>query len=232
MFTRDGKLLFRTAVGSAASTLDPDDGRLPVTCGVLGTFFDGMTQGTCVAVHAAFNPLDDRVAFGTAGGAVVVYGLWEGPGRPTPASPEPAQPPERLGFSPDGKTLRGWAGDWFAWDAATGKQTRLTHAGWSRAPLSPDGRFTAEQTESSWLRDRNDPHDGVRLTLSYAATGRFSHTFAGAHYRVAWLDFTPDGALLGAARDGTLRVWEAQSGAARYALAGHGRPPAAPPRRR
>ena len=225
-FTRDGKLLFRAAVGAHASTLDADDGRLPNTCGVLGTFFDGMTQGTCVALYTApHHHGDDRVAFGTAGGAVVIYGVTENDGKPTGGSPEPAAPPEKLTFTPDGKTLRGWAGDWFAWDVATGKQTRLTSAGWNRSPLSPDGRYTAEQTESSWLRDRNDPHDGVRLVFTSVATGRPEVFLAGVKYRAAWLDFTPDGALLGAGRDGTLRVWEAPSGEERFALAGHAAPP-------
>jgi RNA polymerase sigma factor (sigma-70 family) len=227
-FTRDGKLLFRTAVGAHASTVDPDDGRLPNTCGVLGTFFDGMMQGTCVALYTApHHHGDDRVAFGTAGGAVVIYGVTEEAGKPTGGSPEPAAPPERLWFTPDGKTLRGWAGDWFAWDVATGKQSRLTHAAWNRAALSPDGRTTAEQTESSWLRERNDPHEGVRVVLADAATGRAGYFLAGVKYRVAWLDYTPDGALLGAGRDGTLRVWESPTGEERGKLAGHAAPPRA-----
>ncbi|QDU18799.1 sigma-70 family RNA polymerase sigma factor [Urbifossiella limnaea] len=227
-FSRDGKLLFRAAVGVHASTIDPDDGRLPNTCGVLGTFFDGMVQGTCVALHTAPHYHgDDRVAFGTAGGAVVIYGVTENAGKPTTASPEPAGAPELLSFTPDGKTLRGWAGDWFAWDVASGKQSRLTSMGWKRVPLSPDGRVIAEQTESSWLRDRNDPHGGVRLVLSDAMMNRPTVFLAGVKYRVAWLDYTPDGHLLGAAPDGSLRVWDAATGDERLMLAGHAAPPTA-----
>ncbi|MFO0796501.1 MAG: sigma-70 family RNA polymerase sigma factor [Gemmataceae bacterium] len=228
VFSRDGKLLFRAAVGAHASTIDPDDGRLPNTCGVPGTFFDGMVQGSCVALHTApHHHGDDRAAFGTAGGAVVIYGVTEEPGRPTAASPEPAGAPERLAFTPDGTALRGWAGDWYEWEVATGKQTRLTGAGWKRVPLSPDGRVTAEQTESSWLRDRNDPHGGVRLVLTEAATNRATTFLAGVKYRVAWLDYTPDGHLLGAAPDGSLRVWDAATGDERLVLAGHAAPPKA-----
>jgi RNA polymerase sigma factor (sigma-70 family) len=228
-FTRDGKLLFRAALGFTASTVDADDGALPNTCGVPGTFFDGVVQGTCIAVHTGpYHPDDDRVAFGTAGGAIGVFGLHaDRQGKRMPASAEPPNAFGELWFTPDGKTLRGRAGDWYSWDVATGKQTRVTNASWTgNEPLSPDGRHTARLMLYTGLRDKGDPNGGYLLEIRDAGTGRYAHILRGPAYRAVWYQFTPDGAgVLGAGHDGMLRVWELATGEERYALAGHATPP-------
>ncbi|MBN9521714.1 sigma-70 family RNA polymerase sigma factor [bacterium] len=220
--TRDGRLLFRGAPGATSSTLYAPDGTLPNTCGVPGTFFEGVSGATAVVAYAGPHHYDDdRVAFGLPDGGIGVFGLHTDRQGKALATADPLAAPTELRFTPDGKTLRARAGDWYEWDVATGKQTRLTTAT-GKQPLSPDGRLTARLMSYAPPPGRVDINNGFIVEVRDAATGRFAHLLRGPDYRAAWYAFTPDGAgLMGAGEDGTLRVWDYATGNERFALVGH-----------
>ncbi len=225
---RDGKLLFRGATGATSSTLYAPDGTLPNTCGVPGTFFEGVSGATAVAAYAGPHHYDDdRVAFGLPGGGIGVFGLHTDRQGKALAAADPLAAPAELRFAPDGKTLRARAGDWYEWDVATGRQTRLTTAGTTgKQPLAPDGRLTARLMSYGPPPGRVDINNGSTVEVRDAATGRFAYLLRGPDYRAAWYAFTPDGAgLMGAGEDGPLRVWDYATGAERFALVGHTAPP-------
>ncbi|HEX4613946.1 MAG TPA: WD40 repeat domain-containing protein [Urbifossiella sp.] len=209
-FALGGRFLIRDSVLSRPSTHDTTDGEL-----TQGVVFLGMTD-TSLVVH----PDGKTVAFGTASGPIGVFDV--ATGRPTPASADPPRPVQRLRFTPDGKTLYGWAADWYAWDVATGKQTRVTSAGWNYGvPLSPDGRFTAASE-----RYPGDPGATTRFEVRDAKTGGLVHSHPAHEFRMAWHNFgaafTPDGAgILGIAGEGEVKVWDFASGKERQTLVGH-----------
>jgi RNA polymerase sigma factor (sigma-70 family) len=222
-FTRDGKLLLRATSTGLASTLSADDGRLPNTCGVLGTFYTGMSNTTAVAIYTARHWDDDRVAFGTAGGGIAVFrGHSQADGKPLAGSADPPHAVERLRFAADGKTVYGWAGDWLAWDIATGGQTSITRDGWTdREPLSPDATRTARFMKYSYPAGAPADRDGYTLDI-LTTPGRPTYFHHGVKYKAAWYEFTADGAgVIGAGADGAIRVWNVAGGQELVTMRGH-----------
>ncbi|HUR55621.1 MAG TPA: WD40 repeat domain-containing protein, partial [Gemmataceae bacterium] len=136
-FSPDGKAVVCSSYGFVACTLDPADGLGGGISGKPGAYFDAMVEAT----SSAFRP-DGAVAFGTVGGAICLFDVKSA--KVLTPSADPPHEVRWLRFSHDGKTLQAWASDWFEWDVATGKQTRLTFSGWNFGEaLSPDGKRTA-----------------------------------------------------------------------------------------
>ncbi|MBN9517499.1 PQQ-binding-like beta-propeller repeat protein, partial [bacterium] len=221
-FTPDGRLVLRAA-NHSGSDWSPVSA-LPVAVrDAPAVALDGTASAPteCVAV----SPDGATAAVGVRG-AIGLYAL-RGPraGLRIPASADPLYPVERLRFSPDGKTLYGWAGDWYRWDVATGAQTRVTHAGWCPdEPLSPDGRHTARFRRYPFLADRGDPDGGCRLEVVAAATAVVAHSYPGERYQAFAYEFTPDGtgllALTSTDEDIAIRVWDVATGRERLVLRG------------
>src|SRR5262249_52317449 len=153
-------------------TLDPADGIYPGIAGKKGATFRSMVEATC----AAFRPDGKVVAFGTISGVICLYDPESA--SPVEASADPPHAVSRLRFSPDGKTLYGWPADWFAWGVTTGKQSRVTNAGWTYGmPLSPDGKRTARNV---WYTgDLSGGDDGTRFEVCEARTGAILHSSPG-----------------------------------------------------
>jgi WD40 repeat protein len=216
-YSPDGKAIVRSGYGYQAGTIDPADGLGGGVNGKPGAYFGGMVEATC----SVFRPDGKAVAFGTISGAICLFE----PASGKPASPS-ADPPHEvrwMRFSPDGKTLYGWAGDWFAWDVATGRQKRVTSAGWNYGePLSPDGRLTARTVWYSGERPA-ESDEGARLEVRDAATGTVLHSHEGRAFQgLSFMAFTGDAtAIIGALPDGTLCAWAADSGEELFRLPGH-----------
>jgi RNA polymerase sigma factor (sigma-70 family) len=216
-FTPDGKSAICSDSGFASCAVDPTDGLHGGVEGKLRPYFRSMVGATCSAVR----PDGKAVAFGTPSGAVCLYDPVTG----SPITPT-ADPPHEvrwMRFSPDGKTLYGWAADWFAWDVATGKQRRVTNAGWDYGePLSADGKWTARSVWYSGRRPRGSTDDGIRLEIRDAATGEVKHSHPDNGFQNDWKDFTPDGkAVVGTGFDGILRVIAVDTGKELARLPGH-----------
>jgi hypothetical protein len=198
--------------------LDPADGVPPGIGGKKGARFASMVETTC----AAYRPDGKAVAFGTNNGAICLFD--SGTGNPITPTADPPHEVRWMRFSADGRTLYGWATDWYAWDVATGKQTRVTNAGWNYGePLSPDGKYTARSVWYSGARRSGDPDDGTRFEICDAATGRAVHSHPGKGFGApGWKDFTPDGkAVIRSHPDGTLRVRAIDTGEEVARMTGH-----------
>lgn len=219
-FSPDGKRIVHSAYGYRAATVDPADGHGGGINGKPGAAFDWMVEATC----SAFRPDGSAVAFGTISGTVCLFDPVSG--RPVAPSADPPHEVRWMRFAPDGKTLYGWSGDWFAWDVATGKQRRVTHTGWNYAePLSPDGRLTARTVWYSGARPAGSDDDGTRFEICDAGTGKAVHSYRGKQFSGLGLGFnafTPDGrAVVGALPDGTVRAWAIDTGRELFNLPGH-----------
>jgi RNA polymerase sigma factor (sigma-70 family) len=216
-FSPDGKAIVCSAYGRRACTLDPADGLSGGISGKSGAYFDAAAEATC----SAFRPDGSVVAFGTSGGAICLFDPKTG--KLVAPSADPPHEVQGMRFSPDGKTLYGWAGDWFAWNVVSGKQTRVTDSGWNYGePLSPDGKFTARSVWYSGERPPDSPDDGERFEIRNAKTGAVVHSYPGKAFQgPTWMHFTPDGeAIVGGALDGSVRAWAIDTGKELFKLPG------------
>jgi RNA polymerase sigma factor (sigma-70 family) len=216
-FTPDGKAAVCSASGFAACTVDPADGLHGGIGGKKGAFFGSMVGATCSAVR----PDGQAVAFGTTSGAICLYD--PATGNPVAPTADPPHEVRWMRFSPDGKTLYGWAADWFAWDVATGRQQRVTNAGWNYGvPLSADGKLTARSVWYTGSRPVGATGDGTRFEVCDAATGEVKYSHPGRSFQTGWKDFTPDGkAVVGTGPGGTLRVMTIDTGQELARFTGH-----------
>jgi WD40 repeat protein len=196
-FAPDGRSL--VLLENAASSLGAADGKN-------GVSFAFLVRATA----SAYRPDGKVVAFGSDDGTICLFD--PASGRSVAPSADPPNAVGRLRFSPDGKTLYGWAGDWLAWDlpkkgVAGGIQRRVTSTNWtSRGALSADGKWTTDSLE---VRD--------------AATGQLRYCLPDqAFNKLLWSDFTPDSKAIVAGRYyGTLRAWDLATGKELLRLPGH-----------
>lgn len=221
VFSPDGKLLVRSASSTirGAHTVNSANGVSLETGGKKGAYFDSLGQVIC----SAFQPDGRAVAFGTASGTICLFD----PITCQPLTPF-ADPPDAVGrmrFTPDGKTVYGFAGQWFAWDVATGQGRRVTNMGYQRDPffdlhvdpLSPDGKYTIR------VKHLKVPDDAdALLEICNAATGeiRDSHLIKDVRDLGlrGWTEFTPDGKAIIGSNGSTLVVWSIDTGTELFRL--------------
>jgi WD40 repeat protein len=217
-FSPDGKAIVCSAYGFRACTLDPADGLSGGINGKSGAYFDAMVEATC----SAFRPDGSAVALGTISGTICLFD--PGTGKFVAPSADPPHEVRWMRFAPDGKTLYGWSADWYAWDVATGKQTRVTDSGWNYGePLSPDGKLTARSVWYTGARLDGSPDDGTRFEIRNAKTGEVVHSHPGKAFQgMVFKTFTHDSkAIVGGMFDGTLRAWAVDTGKELFHLPGH-----------
>jgi RNA polymerase sigma factor (sigma-70 family) len=232
-----GKLLWKRISGGAYSITFSPDGQsliqssyahtaclLAATTGADGVTFAGMVETTATA----FRPDGKVVALGSISGTISLFDPTSG--RRLDPSADPPHSVQWLRFSPDGKTLFGWAGDWFAWSLPEGKQRRVTNTDWNYGvPLSPNGKRTLHSGILSLYRRQiggaKEYNSRLPIQIRDAATGKplaggatWKSTGGGA---VAWEDFSPDGKLIiGALDDTTVRASRIDTGQELFRLPG------------
>jgi|GEM_PF-7001069 len=234
VFSPDGKLLVRSASSTARGVhiVNSADGMSPVIGGKKGAYFASLGQPTC----SAFQPDGKAVAFGTLRGAICLFD----PTTCQPLTPS-ADPPDAVGrirFTPDGKTVYGFAGQWFAWEVpsakpggfvANGQGHRMTNMGYQRdpffdlhvEPLSPDGKYTV-RVEQLKVPDEAD----ARLEICNAATGEIVYSHLIKDLRdlslAGWTEFTPDGKAIIGSNGSTLVAWSIDTGTELFRLPASG----------
>jgi RNA polymerase sigma factor (sigma-70 family) len=211
-FSPDGRTVARTSSGFAASVVEMADGWK-------GKWFSSIVGATA----SAFRGDGKVVAFGTPSGTICLFDPATGQG--VEPSADPPHEVRWLRFSPDGKTLYGWASDWFAWTVPAGQQRQVTRAGWNYGvPLSPDGKWTARSVWYSGLIPAGSKDDGTRFEVCDAATGAIKYSHSGKSFQgMSWTDFTPDGkAIVAAMYNGTVRSWALDTGKELFRLSGVG----------
>jgi hypothetical protein len=116
----------------------------------------------------------------------------------------------RLAVSPDGRRVAiGRGSEVSVCDPYNGKElARLTLSNFALSlAFSPDGRWLATMTVHP-----------SRVTLWDAATGGQVRVFKAFRTRAESLQFSPDSRFLTAAADGTIRLWEVETGRERSAI--------------
>jgi RNA polymerase sigma factor (sigma-70 family) len=230
-----GNLLWKTSsAGMYSVTLSPDGrsllqssyahtaGLLAAATGAQGKTFAGLVETTATA----FRPDGKMVALGSIGGTILLFD--PASGRRLAPSADPPHAVRWLRFAPDGKTLIGWAGDWYAWSFPDGKQRRVTHTDWNYGvSISPNGKRTLQ---SGMLHLYTGLRGGVRADndrlvfhVHDAATG--ARLSGGASLKVRggahWQDFTPDGkAIVAGLYDNEVCAARIDTGAELFRLPG------------
>jgi WD40 repeat protein len=188
VFAGDGKAIFwqgQTTLGSRVRWhgLDAATGR-PL----------GRAPETGDVNAWTLNPAGNVLAIGGYAGLVSLWDLTTG--KRLDASADPPEPVTDLRFSPDGAKVRGWAGGWYEWDVATGKQTRLTPPldAWAteRMSVSEDQRWLCRFVRDEGIK-QSDPVG--RFELIDLRAGERVRALDG----VGWSDevrFLPSGGLL------------------------------------
>jgi RNA polymerase sigma factor (sigma-70 family) len=239
VFSPDGKLLVRpgSSANWGACTVDPTDGVSPVPGGKKGACFASMGPPTCLA----FQPDGKAVVFGTRRGTICLFDPITC--RPITPSADPADVVGWMRFTPDGKTVYGFAGEWFAWEipsgladkvplarpegvVKTGQGRQVTNTGYRRDPwrtdyhypLSPDGKRTIR------VKRFGEPLDSALFEICNAATGaiEYSHVIKEPGFALdfadGWMEFTPDGKAFIGSDGNTLVAWSIDTGTELFQL--------------
>jgi WD40 repeat protein len=207
--TADGKLLWSREVAEVIHPRFSVDGKSIYYCGRVDKtrgpprwhWLDaetgkplGITMDAEYALTVAARPDGKVLALGGSDGLIAQWDL--ATRKRLDASADPPEPVAKLRFSADGKTVRGWARGWYAWDVTTGKQARLTPrlevGATERIVVSHDhrwlGRFAANETAKA-----GDP--AGQFTLTDLLTGKPARRLDGI-LRNDVVQFLPAGPLL------------------------------------
>ena len=194
--------------------LSPDSGQLAVATGI-GVWLYNVQTGTEIALLTGHTAWVNSVVYSPDGqtlasGSHREIRLWNPStqAHKTTFVRRDAQGANSLAYSPDGKTLA--VARWRGVDllnAQTG-EPKLSLSGHTDAvhslAFSPDGKKLASASE-------RDGDKAVRLWN--ARTGKLLRTLTGHDRSLHSLVFSPDGnTLVGGARDGTIRVWNPNTG--------------------
>jgi WD40 repeat protein len=125
-----------------------------------------------------------------------------------------------LAFSPDGTTLAVATGELLLVDVAAAQTIgKLPGSGTTCVAFSPDGRLLATG-EIGW--DSKTSHHSGNVRLWDLSTRREQAVFKGHSDWVSALSFSPDGQTLASASwDGSVILWNTESGARQATIAGH-----------
>ena len=205
-FTHDGK---RIVSGS-------EDGTVRIWGFRTGAPVGSLAGYSGEALSAAFGPEGRRLASGESDGNVR---LWDAEtGKVFGTLKGHTAPVWCVAFSPDGRHLASTSDDSTLrlWDAKTRAKLRVLVLGGGRvhsAAFSPDGRYLASGI-------------GRFVRLWHVGSAKMAHELEGHTGSVRRVAFSPDGRYLASgaySSDGTVRLWDVETGDALRVLAGHDR---------
>ena len=187
------------------------------------TTFNATVGGRCSAIH----PDGKTIAFGSQYGIIAQFDI-ESAKSVIPSADPPCKV-DSLRYSPDGTTLYGWAGDWYAWDVKTRRQTAVTHSGWNYGtPLSPQGNLTARYIWYSRLQLPNKPDGSFRFEILNPTTDKILHSHASKDHHIGQkYVFTQDEKRIigipgmNGANITSIPIWSVETGEVLMRLEGH-----------